>query len=170
VLKIAAIHEDCLPREWTTQVSRCAIRLVGPRCVRAARWTIEALDEPGALEIATEAAIEADILVVSVCADAELPVNLHRWIDSWLPCRLQRCGVLVAVIGLSPQRCAFPARIREYLRDVASLAHLDFLPQERSLPLENPRFPGKAVAKGAQARAQVFSQVLHTSQGLRWCA
>jgi hypothetical protein len=157
LLRIAGVHEDSLPREWSTQVARRAIQVVGPRCVHAVCWPVGALRHPGAMQVATEAAIEADLLVVSVCGAKELSPNFNRWIDSWLPCRLQQTGALVAVIGVPQQPNAFPARIREYLHDVARLAHMDFLPQERGLPLEYPSVSGEAIARGARGNAAVLS-------------
>jgi len=160
VLNIAAIHEDSLPREWSTRVSHRAIQLVGPRCVRTARWTVGALHEPGALKDAILAAIEADILVVSVSAAGEMPLDVNRWIDLWLPRRAQRAGALVAVIGVPQQASAASARIRDYLRDVASLARLDFLLQEQRLPGELAgRWYGD-IPERARASTPVLNPVL----------
>jgi hypothetical protein len=145
-LQIAVIREDRLPQGWAAQVSRRAIRLVGPRSVRTACWSFQTLDDSMAMEAATEAAIAADILVIAVSGVGPLPTNIDRWIDSWLPRRLDRPGALVAIIGVPQQPSAFPVRVREYLRDVASLAHMDFLLQERSLPLGHPHSLGEVTA------------------------
>jgi hypothetical protein len=158
-LQIVVIHEDSLPQEWAMQVSRRAIHLVGPRSVRTARWSVATLEDAVAMEAATEAAIIADILVISVSGAGALPPCIDRWIDAWLPRRLERVGALVAVIGVPQQSSAFPARIRNYLRDVASLAHLDFMPHERRLPMEHPGYWGGGNVKPAQASPHV--QVLH---------
>jgi hypothetical protein len=147
VLKIAAIHQEPLPQEWATQVSQRAIRLLGPSGVSVARWTVGALRDPGVLRDAAEAAIEADMLVVSVCAAAELPLDLNRWIDSWLPYRRRQDGALVAVIGVPQAPSAYPRRIRGYLHDVAGLAHLSFLSQERRLPWEFLAFRGSTFGR-----------------------
>jgi hypothetical protein len=136
VLRFAAVHEDCLPWEWTAQVYQRAVQLVGQRCVHVDCWTVDALSQPPVLQSATAAAIEADILSLAVCATREFPLNLYRWLDSWLPDRPHRTGALVAILGVPQQHSDFPARIREYLRDVARLAHLDFLSRERRLPKE----------------------------------
>ena len=133
-LQIAVIHEDALPLKWASQVTRRAIQLLGSRLVRTARWSVETLGDPIAMGAAIEAAVTADILVVVVSGDRALPPNVDRWIDAWLPRRLDRAGALVALIGTPRQPNAFSTRIREYLRDVASLAHLDLLTQEPSLP------------------------------------
>jgi hypothetical protein len=158
VLKFAAIHADCLPWEWTTHLYRRAVRLVGQHAVHIDCWTVEALNQPPALQHAVEAAIEADILVVAVCASRELPLNLYRWLDSWLPNRPHRTGALAAILGVPPQPSEYPARIREYLHDVARLADLDFLPQERPLPLENSGVAGESIAEGPQGIMPVVSQ------------
>ncbi len=152
-LKIVAIHEDSLPWEWTTQVNLRAARLLGPDSVHLVHYTVTALNEPTNRQGAHAAAIEADILVVSVCAARELPLNVHLWIDSWLPHRRRRPGALVAILGLPHQPNRFPARIRKYLHDVARLAHLDFLPQERRLPTAGLGFAGVSTLTGSQRYA-----------------
>jgi hypothetical protein len=156
-LHIAVIHEDALPLEWAGQVTRRAIQLLGSRLVRTARWSVETLADPIAMEVATEAAVAADILVVVVSGDRALPPTVDRWIDAWLPRRRDRVGALVAVIGAPQQPSAFSARIREYLRDVATLAHLDFLTQERSLPWAHSYFSGAAMPRAVQISERVQS-------------
>ncbi len=160
-LRIAAIHQDSLPQEWATRVFRRAIQLVGPRSVHTACWSAETLHDPLALEAAIEAAVLADVLVIAVSGDEALPASIDRWIDSWLPRRLDRVGALVAIIGLPSQASNFTGRIRDYLRDVATLAHLDFLLHERMLPLGYPRPTGEAVPSGVPALPHAFTQPLH---------
>jgi hypothetical protein len=166
-LQIVVIYEDSLPQEWGMQVSRRAIHLVGPRSVHTVCWSVADLAGSAAMEAATEAAIAADILVITVSGAGALPPNVDRWIDSWLPCRLERAGALVAVIGVPQQSNAFPARIRDYLRDVASLAHLDFMPHERGLPLAHPGYWDAGIVKGAQTSPQVLSPLLDPSHTAR---
>ncbi len=164
-LQVVAIHEDFLPWEWTTQVYSLAMQVVGPPSVQIACWTVGALAQPGERQAANAAAANADILIVSVCAARELPLNVHLWIDSWLPCRLQRTGALVPVLGVPPQPSPFPARVREYLHDVATLAHLDFLPHERTLPEASSRFADEATAEADQRVQHVLNQGLRCHLG-----
>jgi len=159
VLRFAAVHEHCLPWEWTTQVYDRAVRLVGKRCVHVDCWTVEALNQPPVLQHAIAAAIEADILTIAVCAARELPLNLHRWLDSWIPGRPHRTGALIAILGVPRQPSDLPTRIREQLRDVARIAHLDFLPRERRLPEEPFHFAGESAANGTQEISHLLSQV-----------
>ena len=166
-LQIVVIHEDSLPQAWAMQVSRRAIYLVGARSVHTARWSVAELDDSAAMEAATEAAIAADILVIAVSGAAALPPNIDRWIDSWLPCRLERSGALVAVIGVPQGPSAFPARIRDYLRDVASLAHLDFMPQERKLSLEHSLYQREGIVQGAQTSPQLLTPLLDRRHTVR---
>ena len=158
-LKIAAIHDDCLPWQWTTEVYLRPLPLVGPDCVQIARWTVEALKQLGDRLNATEAAIKADILILTISAARELPLNLHWWIDSWLPYRPQRPGLLMAILGVPPQPSRLPARIREYLHDVARLGHLDFLPHERTLPLGYPDIAAERAPESTQEIQHALGQV-----------
>ena len=164
VLKIAVIRQESLPREWTTQVSRHAIHLVGPRSVRTASWGLEELREPAALHAATEAAIGADILIVAVNGAGGLPSAVNDWIDSWLPHRLQREGALVAVIGVHRPATALAMRTRAYLHNVAAAAQLDFLSQERRLPAARSGLWGKA--PGIQLGPRLSGEIFQHHQGL----
>jgi len=158
VLRLAAIHEDCLPWEWTIQVYQRAVELVGQHCVHIDYWTVEALGQPQVLQEATYAAIEADILSLVVRAAPELPLNLYRWLDSWLPSRPHRAGALIAMLGVPHEPSEFPGRIRECLRNVARLAHLDFLPRERRFPRQHFSIPAASATKGVQEVSHLLGQ------------
>ena len=164
-LQIAVVHDNGLPPEWASQVTRRAIQLLSSRCVRIAQWSVKTLGNPIAMEAATGTAIAADILVVVVSGDRALPPNVDRWIDAWLPRRLHRTGALVAIIGAPQPPSAFSTRIREYLRDVATLAHMDFLTQEPNLPGTRSYFGDGDFPQAAQTPARVeLPNGVHTSR------
>ena len=170
VLRVAVIYEDRLPSEWATQVSRRASQLVGPRCVRTAQWPVGALRRPAVMQDAIAAALMADILMVCVSGARELPADIHQWIDSWLPYRVQRTGALVAVIGTPSQPGAFGARIREYLHDVATLAHMDLLVQDRRLPARQPASSTKDTGGGAEYDRRLLDEIPPDGHCLRWAS
>ena len=151
LLHVVGIRDDSLPSDWTARVSERAVHLLGPRHVRSDHWTIGALRDSLAFQRATEAATEADILVLAVRATGELPLTLTRWIDLWLPYRRERPGALVTVLGGPPPPNAYPCRIRSYLQDVARIARMDFLAHQRTLPAEGLSLRDHAVPASTQA-------------------
>ena len=165
VLKIAAVHDGRLPWEWTTRVYLHAMRLLGPNRVQASRWTVESLNQPSDRMNAALAAIEADILVVSLSATRELPNSINRWVDSWLPYRPERAGLLMAILGVPQQPGHFLSRIHEYFHDVASVARLDLLPRQRLLPAAHPGVVDETTAEDSERIVQVISQVRHHHHG-----
>ena len=94
------------------------------------------MGEPEILLAAVRAALQADVIVVSVHAADELPLDLYVWIDVWLPRRSARMGALVALIGVPGKPASQAVRTQEYLQAVARRAELDFMTHERLVPDE----------------------------------
>ena len=133
-LNIAGVYQDRVTQQWALHLCRPATRLAGEERIHDVWYEVHRLSEPGILLDAVRAALRADVIVVSVHAAAELPLDLYVWIDAWLPRRLSRVGALAALIGVARQPDPHAIHTHEYLQGVARKAELDFLPQERRLP------------------------------------
>jgi hypothetical protein len=135
-LNIAGVYQDRVTRDWALHMCRPAARLAGEARMQHAWYEVDHLKEPGFLLEAVHAALRADVIVVSVHAADELPLDLYVWIDASLPRRLSRVGALAAMIGVAGQPGSQAVRTQEYLKAVARRGQLDFVPQERKLPAE----------------------------------
>ena len=136
VLNIAGVYQDLLTRDWAAHVCEQAIQIAGAERVQTSWFEVPRLGEPETLIAAVQAALLADVIVVSVHAADELPLDLYVWIDVWLPRRSSRMGALVALIGASGKPTPQAVRTQEYLQAVARRAELDFMPHECRVPDE----------------------------------
>ncbi len=112
-------------------------QLVGDEWIDNNWYRVNDLGDPGILLDAVQTTLRADVIVVSVHALDELPVELYTWIDAWLPRRPPRVSALAAVIGVTGQQGSQAARTQEYLHAVARRGQLDFVPLKRTLPTED---------------------------------
>jgi len=133
-LNVATVYQDPLTRHWAAELWDRVGQLIGLEDVRRQSWKISDLTIPEVFTEGVQAAIEADVLVVSVRDAGEWPMSLHLWIDAWLPRRAGRAGALVALIGVPGQPDEQSGHAHKYLETVARQGGLDFLPQERKLP------------------------------------
>ncbi len=135
-LNVVVIYQDQLTRHWAMNLWDRVGQLIDQGGVGCKWWRVGDLTQAGAFAEAAQAAVLADVLVVSVRDGREMPLLLHVWADAWLPRRDGRTGALVAVIGLTATPDVLSGRAHEYLEGVARQAGLDFLPRERILPQE----------------------------------
>jgi hypothetical protein len=133
-LNVVTLYQDPLTRYWATELWDRVGQLIrcGDTCHKS--WKISDLPPAFVFADAVQAAAEADVLVISVRDEGELPLFLHTWIDAWIPRRAGRAGALVALIGVPAQQDTQSDLACQYLEAVARRAGLDFLPREHKLP------------------------------------
>lgn len=136
-LKIAGVYQDSITREWARQMCHPVTQVIGEEWVRNTWYRVNDLCDTGILLDAVQTALRADVIVVSIHAADELPVELYTWIDAWLPRRPPRVSALTAVIGVTGRPGIQAVRTEEYLHAVARRGQLEFVPFQRTLPTED---------------------------------
>lgn len=136
-LKIAGVYQDSITREWAHQMCHPVTQAIGDEWVRNTWYRVNDLGDTGVLLDAVQTALRADVIVVSVHAADELPVELCTWIDVWLPRRPPHMGALAALIGVTGQPGSQADHTQEYLQAVARRGQLDFVPHKRTLPTDD---------------------------------
>lgn len=77
---------------------------------------------------AAEAAAHADLILVSIQHDQDLPLEIKAWFERWLPNRDSSVGALVLLqTATQPQPARCPVSPGSYLYLLAQRANLDFL-------------------------------------------
>jgi hypothetical protein len=132
---IVVAYQDPLTRVWADQVYECWTQTLGPERIAGRFWRMADLTHHCILAEAVKAAVEADVILLAAEAAEQMPPGLYAWIDAWLPRRRQTGGTLVALLGIAGSPLRLAARVRTYLQAVARRAGLDFLEEDRSLPL-----------------------------------
>ena len=133
-LKVVTVYQDSLTQHWATELWNRVGQLIGNRGVCHRFWKIGELTDLRFFTEAVQAAAEADVLVVSIRDIGDLPLNLHVWVNAWMPRRAGHAGALVALIGVPSQPDVQSGYAHAYLDTIARQAGLDFLPRERRLP------------------------------------
>ena len=127
-LNIVGVYQDPLTQSWGVPMCRLAMQLAGESLVRNTWYDVHSLSDLRILLAAVRAALVADVIVVSVYAADELPLDLYVWINAWLPRRNAREGAFTALIGADQPQDSQSVRTHDYLRAVARKAQLDFIP------------------------------------------
>jgi hypothetical protein len=133
-LNFTGIYQDGLTREWAMQTFRRATQWADETRVQNKWYDANSLSNPDTFLEAVCAALVADVIVVSVYAADELPLDLYAWFEAWLPRRPPRVGALTALVGVTEPLNSQSVRTLDYLQAVARKAQLDFLPHKRNRP------------------------------------
>jgi hypothetical protein len=133
-LNVVTLYQDPLTRHWAAELWGRVGQLIhcGDICHKS--WRLSDLSQADVFADAVQAAARADVLVISVRDEGELPPFLHKWIEAWMPKRAGLEGALVALLGVPALQGAQSDRAYHCLEAVARSAGLDFLPRERKLP------------------------------------
>ena len=96
--------------------------------MRQSWWKFSFLYDPRLLERATETALTANMIIVSLNNEKELSFIARTWIEGWLGQMNGHDSALVALVDNAPSpRCADCPMLR-YLNGVAHKAGMDFFP------------------------------------------
>ncbi len=88
-------------------------------------WRFKYLADPEIAMEAAQSAAQADLILLSA-QSPELPVDVQRWFEGWLPNREAGDGALV-LVQPSPKGASQSLPLRSYLRLTAKRARLDYL-------------------------------------------
>jgi hypothetical protein len=158
-LKIAGVYQDNVTRDWAMRTCRRATLLTNTERVHDRWFDINSLSDHGILLDAVRAALVADVIVVSVHAAHELPLDLHVWFAAWLPRRPLRAGALTAFIGVAESPDFQLVRTVEYLQAVARKAQLNFIPQQRRRLAAAPAAPKDLIADPGTATTLALQEL-----------
>jgi hypothetical protein len=132
-------------------------------------WKFDHLSNPTLRQQAADAAVEANMVILSIRAHEELPRTQQLWLEDWVSRRHHRKAALVAMIAgtNTPERKAAPALA--YLQNAARLARMDFFTHGFELP-SSPREASIAqlAAQTPVATPLLQDTLQHQSPVLRW--
>jgi hypothetical protein len=153
-LNIAGVYQDAVTQEWAIQTCRRMTELAGEKRVQSTWYNANSLSDPANLLDAVHAALVADVIVVSIYAANQLPIDIYVWVEAWVPRRLSRVGALAALIGVAEPFDFGSLRTLEYLQAVARKAQLDFFPQECKRPVASAASSVRLITERSGATAQ----------------
>jgi hypothetical protein len=89
-------------------------------------WSFQVLGIPEFGESATEAADQADLLILSLHGKAGLPAEIKQWIETWTGQIIDRTPALVALVDKPKSGGGTAASTLAYLSSVANRTGIDF--------------------------------------------
>lgn len=104
-------------------------------------WKFEVLREPRLFDAAARDAFEADMIVLALSENQELPAEVRRWIEHWLPSKQTASGALVALLGDQPGQAGGATSVGATLRQLAERANAQFFCKEIAWPSMDSHFP-----------------------------
>jgi len=112
-------------------------------------------------ERAAGAAAEADMVILSLHAASELPVQGQAWIEEWTVQRDHQKCALVALLSGVEGREAETQHLLAMLQRVARQAHLDFFPHTNPSRAVAETSPSCCLAERAAAVTPTLLGILH---------
>jgi hypothetical protein len=102
-------------------------------------WSFDLLKDAASADEAAEMAVGADLIAFSAHPEGDLPHPVRHWIETWLPRRGDREGLLVGLLEPVAGVDGGEGRKHFYLRDAAHRGAMDYLTQipqdfSRSVP------------------------------------
>lgn len=102
-------------------------------------WKLGLLNNASLQEQASDAAAEANMVVVSLRAAPEISETARRWTESWMTKRGNQKSALVTIIAGDHEASRQVCPIQAYMRKVARAANMDFFAHRFDAP--DPRMP-----------------------------
>lgn len=151
-LNVTVLYQNEQTRGWAEKVFSTILARQGAQPLRSTWWNLDDLAQPAVLAGAVSTAIRADVVIVSVASGGGLPLPFYIWAEGWLPNRLVLGGELVALIATHGEEAyCRNYLIRDYLREAAKNAGLNFRLEERTTPAHSGQ-PRRTVAPICRAR------------------
>jgi hypothetical protein len=153
-------YEDQSTRDRALHLSqRLAQQLGEDYDFHCSWWKFEHLANATLHEQAAKAAVEANMIVLSLHARPIMSALQSRWIDAWTPRRKSVKGALVALVARAENTTEQPVEATtDFLRKIARASHLDFFAHSFELPLQpdqaQPAFASDQDAPPPQTHTQ----------------
>jgi hypothetical protein len=163
VFSVVVLYEDRETRDRVLDVSRHMEAQMGDEIeLKFLWWRFDFLENPRLAEQAAQAAILADMLLVSASPGRGLPVTFTQWVETWLPRRGYRESVLVALID--PEHDSANDTASEYLRGIALRARMDFLAKPLLFASTTAEELQDSLLQGSETRTPVLPAILRQTR------
>ena len=132
-------------------------------------WKFDHLSNATLRQQASDAAVEANMVILSIRAHDELPRPHQLWLDDWISRRHHRKSALVVIIAgtSAPGQEASPALA--YLQNAARLARMDFFTHAYELPRKARETPNVQLAAQKPVATPLLQGLLQDRNPvLRW--
>ena len=131
-LALLATFEDSATGTRVKEFCQRLARHLGQECRLVEHvWLFSTFRLKELQEIAAEEASTSDLVIISVHQARGLPDEVKNWIDMWQQHKGNHAAILLAL--LDPAYEGEPGAVQDYLQDVASRGHMEFLVESSEL-------------------------------------
>jgi hypothetical protein len=132
-------------------------------------WKLDHLRSSTLRDQASDAAAEANMIILSVREGLELSPNVRTWIESWIGKRDSRKSALVALVGGRNQHDPGASPVVHYLQRVARQGKMDFFAHAFDLPqAEGEAVPSPVLGPPTFAAALLDDGLVDDHSTNRW--
>jgi hypothetical protein len=129
-----AVAEDIATHHRAIAACRELTTLLGHDCeVIRHVWLLSELRFPELKAIAADEAFAADLIILSIHRDTELPDEIREWVDLWLERTRARPAVVLALLDDAFDQDDPSKPMHPYLEEVARKGNLEILFQSEDL-------------------------------------
>lgn len=156
-------YDDAATRRRAMQLyDHLAQQLLEDYDLQCSWWRIEHFHNPVLSEQAAQAAAQASMIILALRGDRPLPPMLKAWLPRWLDRKGDQKSALVVLLCTDDQANADTWHLRNYLRQIAQEARMDFFAHTYPLTLvsDQPAETGETVARRARTSSPLFEEFL----------
>jgi len=124
-------------------------------------WKFDHLRDAALREQAVGAAAEANMIMLSIHVDKDLPSAVKAWTETWLARKGQGKRALVTLIEGAHQQAQGFCPVQLYLQKIAHMGGMNFFSQPFDLPVETPRYTRETITERAVKVTPVLKQILN---------
>jgi hypothetical protein len=155
---LVVAYEDALTRERALQLyDHLAQQLLNDYDFQCSWWKFEHLQNTTLRSRAADAALEANMIIVSLRAQPALSPVQQAWMEDWVPRRDNSKAALVALIAGAGKSGSEPAPMLALLQNAARKGRMDFFTQG----FDTTQTPQDSLVDSIARRANVVTPVMH---------
>ena len=155
-------YDDVTTRNRALQLcDRLTKKLADDYDFKCTWWKFDHLRDTALREQAADAAAEANMIILSIHADNELPAAVKAWTETWLARKDHGKRALVTLIDGAQQQGQGFCPVQLYLQKVAHIGGMNFFSQPFDLPIETPRYTAETIKERAVKVTPVLVQILN---------
>ena len=127
---------------------------------RCTWWRFEHLRHSTLQQKAVEAALQANMIILSVHAESELSPLAKVWIETWKPKKAEEKSALVVLLAESGSDNPLPSKMEAALAEVAHSAKMDFFCNAVNLPAATTHLLVEGLSKRAHSTTPLLEGIL----------
>lgn len=132
-------------------------------------WKFDRLANPILQQEAADAAVEANMVILSIRAHRELPAVQKAWVEDWVSRRHHRKAALVVMVADTRQPERDAVQSLAWLRNAARLGRMDFFLHGFTLPKSQPELPKATLSDRVAALLPSAQNILSNKSPVpRW--